>query len=755
SAAAQMSKDWINPCSNLGVCTPPVSTNGRIMRLDVNTNSGTLTLLSIYGPTLDYSKQQKDEFFFQLEQIIKNVPARNRLAVLGDFNASVGKDWEHWGHIIGQHGTELCASCELIVSNTYFAGSNRSKVTWRHPRSGHWHQLDLILIRRKNTCDVLHARSMHSADCDTDIALVRAKLQLHPIKIHHVKLKNKPRLNIINMKDSDTCAKFQCTLECVSGNDQSDSPDSDTLWENFKNKILVTANDVFGTTKKTQPGWFAASEHLLLPLIEKKKQARLTLLQQPTKSRTLKFKEAKAAVQKATRECAQKYWQEMCKKIQICFERGDLRGTYDGIKEALGPTCKKTANLKAKDGTILTDRKEQLDRWTEHYKELYSKDAIICDTALAAIPQLELDQTPMLEDVEKTIKEIAPGKVAGNDQISPELLKAGGRKLASDIHTLLCTCWEESHIPQDLKDAKIITLYKNKGDRADCNNYRGWQVLSKIGCPQKVLSLFKEFHEGMKAIIQYENKTSSEFSIDTGMKQGCVLAPTGFGIFFSILLKYTFGNDQSGVLIELTIWDLLFADDAAFVSNSPDELQNMMNKFSDACTEFGLVISIKKTVVMSQGTNISPKIYVNNEALDNVDHFCYLGSTLTSSLSLDRELDVRIGKASVTFGRLTSRVWNNKLLTLNTKVSIYQACVLSTLLYGCESWVTYSKQEQRLNSFHLHCLRKILGVTWDQRITNNKILERTGLQSMQTTLDIRRLRWLGHVEHMPQDRLPK
>ncbi|XP_064414811.1 zinc-binding protein A33-like [Latimeria chalumnae] len=64
----------------------------------------------------------------------------------------------------------------------------------------------------------------------------------------------------------------------------------------------------------------------------------------------------------------------------------------------------------------------------------------------------------------------------------------------------------------------------------------------------------------------------------------------------------------------------------------------MMNKFSDACTKFGMVISIKKTVVMSQGTNISPKIYVNNEALDNVDHFCYLGSTLTSSLSLEENL---------------------------------------------------------------------------------------------------------------------
>ncbi|CAM2094916.1 unnamed protein product [Caretta caretta] len=182
----------------------------------------------------------------------------------------------------------------------------------------------------------------------------------------------------------------------------------------------------------------------------------------------------------------------------------------------------------------------------------------------------------------------------------------------------------------------------------------------------------------------------------------------------------------------------------------------MVNKFSEACTKFGLGISIKETVVMSQGNNIPPKIHVNNEALDNMDHFCCLGSILTSSLTLDREPDARIAKASVTFDKLTSCHWNHKLLTLNTKVSVYyQACVLSSLLYGCESWVTYSKQEQTLNGFYLRCLRKIFRVMWYQWITNNKIFESTGLQPMQTMLDTLWLRWLGHMEHTPQDHLPK
>ncbi|CAM2106165.1 unnamed protein product [Caretta caretta] len=97
-------------------------------------------------------------------------------------------------------------------------------------------------------------------------------------------------------------------------------------------------------------------------------------------------------------------------------------------------------------------------------------------------------------------------------------------------------------------------------------------------------------------------------------------------------------------------------DDPGFVSNSSDELQVTMNKLSDACTNLGMVINNKKTVVMSQGTKIPPKIHVNNKTLDNVDHFCYLSSILTGSLNLERELDARISKASVTFGKLTSLV---------------------------------------------------------------------------------------------------
>ncbi|XP_071479893.1 uncharacterized protein, partial [Diadema antillarum] len=105
--------------------------------------------------------------------------------------------------------------------------------------------------------------------------------------------------------------------------------------------------------------------------------------------------------------------------------------------------------------------------------------------------------------------------------------------------------------------------------------------------------------------------------------------------------------------------------------------------------------------------------------------------------------------------KLNRRVWNNSQLTKNTKLCVYQACVLSTLLYGSESWATYAGQEKRLNTFHLRCLRRLLHIKWQDRVTNAEVLQRAGILSMFSLLSQRRLKWLGHVRRMEPGRIPK
>ncbi|PIK57594.1 hypothetical protein BSL78_05502 [Apostichopus japonicus] len=193
---------------------------------------------------------------------------------------------------------------------------------------------------------------------------------------------------------------------------------------------------------------------------------------------------------------------------------------------------------------------------------------------------------------------------------------------------------------------------------------------------------------------------------------------------------------------------MLFADDAALVSHTNDGLQRLMDQFAYACKEFALTISIKKTEVMTQDAPIPPTISVNDSRLETVDNFRYLGSIISSNVSLDAEINARIGNAAAVMSKLQNRVWENKKLTLNTKMKVYQACVLSTLLYGSETWTTLAKQEKKVNVFHVRCLRKILGITWEDKVTNSEVLSKAKLSTIFAMLSERRLRWLGHVQRM-------
>ena len=90
----------------------------------------------------------------------------------------------------------------------------------------------------------------------------------------------------------------------------------------------------------------------------------------------------------------------------------------------------------------------------------------------------ELDELPTLEETIKAKNTLKNGKVAGGDGIPAEIWKHGGTTLRIKLHNLFVSCWEQGVQPQDLCDAVIINIYKNKGETSDCSNYRGITLLS-------------------------------------------------------------------------------------------------------------------------------------------------------------------------------------------------------------------------------------------------------------------------------------
>ena len=112
----------------------------------------------------------------------------------------------------GQRLLELCTYHDLCIANSYFRTKPQHKVSWRHPRSKHWHQLDLILFRRAALKNVLHTRSYHSADCNTDHSLVCCKIRLQPKRFHRTKKQGNPVFMSARCHNQTSCHNLRRLL---------------------------------------------------------------------------------------------------------------------------------------------------------------------------------------------------------------------------------------------------------------------------------------------------------------------------------------------------------------------------------------------------------------------------------------------------------------------------------------------------------------------------------------------------------------
>ena len=283
-----------------------------------------------------------------------------------------------------------------------------------------------------------------------------------------------------------------------------------------------------------------------------------------------------------------------------------------------------------------------------------------------------------------------------------------------------------------------------------------WQLLRMSGCPEKFTTMIEALHNGMMANVSVGGEVSESFSVTNGVTQGCVLAPMLFSVFLSAMLDEAFRDMGDSVYIQSR--QLLFADDSALVAHSAEEMQKIVDAFSDASKKFGMKTNIKKSEVLYQHYSTRTReedITVDGNKLNSVLEFTYLGSTRSCNGCIDDEIQARMVKASASFGRLRRRLWNNHHVSMRVKGKIYRAFVLSILLHGAEAWTVYRRHMKTLHAFMMRNLRSVMRITWMDKVTNKDILEQTGLPSMEDLLIRKNLRWTGHLMRMSPDRLPK
>ena len=210
------------------------------MKLRVPISSGRhMSILSVYAPTLQASKDTIMSFYRALREAITSIPKQEKLLILGDFNARVWRQYEVC-NALGKYGIdninnnglnllELCSEFNLALCNIFFHQKQKHKVTWIHPRSKHCHMIDII-TRRDDLRDVCNVRMLRSAECDTDRKMVRGKFKLQ--------IRKKTRMEGVNVPKRINVCKLNRHV-CRNLCDTFENLNFDGTWETFKNQRSV------------------------------------------------------------------------------------------------------------------------------------------------------------------------------------------------------------------------------------------------------------------------------------------------------------------------------------------------------------------------------------------------------------------------------------------------------------------------------------------------------------------------------------
>ena len=346
---------------------------------------------------------------------------------------------------------------------------------------------------------------------------------------------------------------------------------------------------------------------------------------------------------------------------------------------------------------------------------------------------------------------------------------------------------------QELARKKRIPLYVCFIDLTEPYDYVDrtllWTVVARFDVPQKMISVIRQFRDGMRACMWLDDRVCSRwFAVEQGLRQECVLTPLPFNIFFAAVINVASmyfkadegimdalvhlrkkrgaggrGEATAGETVLATpLWGMLYADDAGIVSRSPDQLRKMMEVIVVVCGAFGLTVSKVKTEIMSLRAKGMPEstatfsVEAAGQGYNQTNEFLYLGVNVNHNVDLSIEVDRRIRNAWCSFRKYTLELYDRPSAPLELKLRMLRAEVLETMLYGCVTWSPRVCHYNTLRRAHHRLWTRCIGWRKHNRADHPiSYLDKTGSESIEATLRRRRVLFAGFVARMEDTRLPK
>jgi hypothetical protein len=483
--------------------------NERLIKARFDSRFTKLTVLQCYAPTNDADKEDKDDFYEQLQLAVSRVSQHDTLMILGDLNAKVGSDNSICPRTMGKHGcgnqndngerlVSFCSNNNYVIGGTIFPHKDIHKLTWTSPDGRTVNQIDHVIVNYKWRRSLQDVRVYRGADANSDhyllIAEVKTKLRkaLRPLK--------RKRLDISRLRDPTIKEEFSLELrnrfsaladltqdgdQEEAANDGDDPAGVQEKWDNIKKVYLETAEKVVGYKKRKNKEWI--TEVTWKKINERKRLKDKVLC---TKSPRLQehakqeYRAKDREVKRSARRDRRAFLENLASEAETAVVRCELSTVYKITKQLCGRNSRQSVPVKAKDGSALPTEREQAARWVEHFQEVLNRPEPDepADPNVAGA-DLDIDiSPPSRAEVRKAISLMKSGKAPGVDGITSEFLKADIEVATDVLHNLFTAIWSKEALPDDWEKG-LLTRIAKKGDLRSCDNWRGVTLLS---IPSKV-----------------------------------------------------------------------------------------------------------------------------------------------------------------------------------------------------------------------------------------------------------------------------
>uniref|UniRef100_A0A8D9EGU9 Craniofacial development protein 2 n=1 Tax=Cacopsylla melanoneura TaxID=428564 RepID=A0A8D9EGU9_9HEMI len=471
----------------------------RIIMVRLRNKVRNITIIQCYAPTEEATEDDKDNFYEQLNEVMRTTKKQDIKIILGDFNAKVGSDNEGVELVMGRHGAgtrndngsrliEFCGMNELVIGGTIFPHKNCHKLTWTSPDGQTQNQIDHILMCKKWRSSLLDTRSKTGADCGSDHNLVIAEVRLKIATIKSFYGQRQKFYDVEKLKEKDTARDFNLELRNrFQTLDRETDETVENRWGKLKKIIKDTSEQKLGYKTKTKKPWISSETNTK---IEERRQ--LKKIRDNAKTRDQKTKANKdyydrhREVKRSFRNDKRKWAENLAKEAQKAANTGNIKELYNTTKQLANKQFRSKKPIKDKNGNALYNDREQIKRWQEYFKELFEKNSDENlrenETDVPGDARISCDP-PTKSEICKAVKEMKNGKSPGIDHIPAEVLKCNPDTTSDILFELFKQIWETEEFPEDWKKGLLIKLPK-KGDLSQCQNWRGITLLS---IPSKVL----------------------------------------------------------------------------------------------------------------------------------------------------------------------------------------------------------------------------------------------------------------------------